>query len=98
VQIRCAADPAEQPPPIQLRGHRHRVRRLATPVEVKDRVVDALVIGPVEVAGAKPLEHIGDRVLAQQHSAKHGLFGGLVLRRLAPEILSGWWNVYPRMA
>ena len=43
MQIRGAADPAEQTPPVQLGGHRHGVGRLAAPVEVQDRVVDALV-------------------------------------------------------
>ena len=98
MQIRGAADPAEQTPPVQLRGHRHRVGRLAAAVEVQDRVVDALVGGPVEVAGPEPLEHVGDGVLAQQHPAEHGLLGGLVLRRLATEVLGGRRDVHPRMA
>ena len=93
VQIGRAADPAQQTPPVELRGHRHGVGRLATSVEVEDGVVDALMVGAVEVAGPQPLEDIGDGVLAQQHSAEHGLFGGLVLRRLAAEIFSGWWDV-----
>ena len=78
-----------RPAPVQLGGHRHRVRGLAAAVEVQDRVVDALMVGAVEVAGPQPLEHVGDGVLAQQHSAEHGLFCGLVLRRLATEVLGG---------
>ena len=93
MQIRGATDPAEQAPPIQLGGHRHRVGGLAAAVEVQDRVVDALMVGAVEVAGPEPLEHVGDGVLAQQHAAEHGLLGGLVLRRLATEVLGGRWNV-----
>ena len=82
-----------RPAPIQLGGHRHGVRRLTAAVQVQDRVVDALMVGAVEVAGPEPLEHIGDGVLAQQHAAEHGLFCGLVLRRLATEVLGGRWNV-----
>ena len=51
------------------------------------------MVGAVEVAGTEPLEHIGDGVLAQQHAAEHRLFCGLVLRRLATEVLGGRWNV-----
>jgi hypothetical protein len=45
----------------------------------------------------QPLKYVGDRILAQEHSAKHGLFCGLVLRRLAPEILRRRLDVEPRM-
>ena len=82
-----------RPAAVEFRGHGHCVCWLAATVEVKDRVVHALVIGPVEVTGPQPLEHVGDGVLAQQHSAEHGLFCGLVLRRLAPEVLGGRWDV-----
>ena len=98
VQIRCAADPSEQIPPVELRGDRHRIRRLTAAIEIQDRVVDALVVGPVEVRRPEPLEHVGDGVLAQQHPAEHGLFGRLVLRWLATEILGWRWDVHLRMA
>ena len=93
MQIRSSPDSAQQTPPVELRGHRHRVRGLAATVEVEDRVIDALVVGSVEVAGPQALEDVGDGVLTQQHSAEHGLFGGFVLRRLAAEVFGGWWDV-----
>ena len=98
MQIRCAPDAAEHTPPVQLGGHRHRVRRLAATVEIQDRVVDVLVVGAVEVSGPEPLEHVGDGILAQQHPAEHGLLGRFVLRRLATEVLGGRWDVHRRTA
>ena len=84
-----AADPAQQPAAVQLRGDRHRVGRLAAPVQIEDRVVDVLVRGAVEVAGTQPLQHVGDGVLAQQHAAEDGLLGRSVLGRLTTEVLAG---------
>ena len=89
VQIRRAADPAQQPATVQLGGHRHRVGRLPAPVEVQDGVVDVLVRRAVEVAGPQLLQHVGDRVLAQQHSAQYRLLGGQILRGLTAVVLAG---------
>ena len=89
VHVRRPADPAQQPAAVQLGGHRHRVGRLAPPVEVQDGVVDVLVRRAVEVAGPQLLQHVGDRVLAQQHPAQHRLLGREILRRLTPVVLAG---------
>ena len=83
---------------VQLRGHGHRVGGLTAPVQVQDRVVDVLMRGAVEVAGAQPLQHVGDGVLAQQHAAEDGLLGRDVLGRLPTEVLTGRRRVHPRMA
>ena len=88
VQIGRPADPAQQPAAVQLGGHRHRVGRLAPPVEIQDGVVDVLVRRAVEVAGPQPLQHVGDRVLAQQHAAQHRLLGREILRRLTAVVLA----------
>jgi hypothetical protein len=98
VQIRRAADPPQQSAAVQLRGDRHRVGRLTASVQIEDRVVDVLMRGPVEVTGTQPLEHIGDRVLAQQHAAQHRHLGRVVLRWLPPEVLTGWRDIHARMA
>ena len=98
MQIRGAADAAQQSAAVQLGGDSHRVGGLTAPVQVQDRVVDVLMRGPVEVAGAQPLQHVGDGVLAQQHAAEDGLLGRRVLRRLTAEVLTGWRGVHTRMA
>ena len=98
VQIRRSTDTPQQAAAIQFGGHRHRIGRFPAAVQVQDRVVDVLVRGPVEVARAQPLQHVGDGVLAQQHAAENRLFGGGVLRRLAAEVLGGWRDVHARMA
>ena len=90
VQVGRAADPHQLPGAGQLGRDRHRVGRLAPPVEVEDRVVDDLVGRPVEVAGPQHLDHVGDRVLGQQHAAEHGLLGLHVLRRLPVEVGRAW--------
>ena len=89
VQIGRAADPAQQVAAVQLGGDGDGVGGLAATVQIEDGVVDVLVRRPVEVAGPQALEHVGDRVLAQQHAAEYGLLCGSVLRRLATEVLSG---------
>ena len=89
VQIGRAAHPAQQPAPVQFGGDGDRVGGLTAAVEVEDRVVDELVGRAVEVAGTQSLEDVGDGVLAEQHAAEHGLFGGGVLRGLAAEVLAG---------
>ena len=71
MQIGCATDPAQQPAAVQFRGHRHRVGRLAASVQIQDGVVDVLVCGPIEVAGPQLFQHVGDRVLAEQHAAQY---------------------------
>ncbi len=98
VQIRRSTDPAQQPAAIQLCRDRHRVGRLTAAVQIQDGVIDVLVRGPVEVARAQPLQHIGDRVLAQEHAAEDRLLGGGVLRGLAAEILTGRRSVHAGMA
>ena len=98
MQIRRPADPPQQAPAIQLCGHRHRIRRLATAVQIEDRVVDVLVRRPVEVDGTQPLKHVGDGVLAQQHAAQHRHLGRVVLGRLATEVLTGCRDIDTRMA
>ncbi len=97
MQIRGAADPAQQAAAVQLGGDRHRIGRLAATVQIKDGVVDVLVRRPVEVAGAQTLEHVGDGVLAQQHAAQDGLFGRGVLGRLTTEVLTGRRDIHARM-
>jgi hypothetical protein len=86
VQVGRAADAHELPGAGQLGRNRDRVGRLAAPVEVEDRVVDDLVGRPVEVAGPQHLDHVGDRVLGQQHAAEHRLLGLHVLRWLPVEV------------
>ena len=71
VHIRRPTDPAQQPAAVQLGGHRHRVGRFPAPVQVQDGVVDVLVCGPIEVTGPQLFQHIGDRVLAEQHAAQY---------------------------
>ena len=89
VQIGRAAHSAQQSAPVQFGGDGDRVGGLTAAVEVEDRVVDELVGRAVEVAGTQSLEDVGDGVLAEQHAAEHGLFGGGVLRGLAAEVLAG---------
>ena len=96
MQVRCAADPAQHPAPVQLRGYRHCVGGLPTAVQVQNRVVDVLVRRAVEVAGPQPFQHIGNRVLAQQHPAQHRLLGGQILRWLPAEILTGRRGIHAR--
>ena len=98
VQIGRAADAAQQPAAVQLGGDGDRVGGLAAAVEIEDGVVDVLVGRTVEVAGPEALEHIGNRVLAQQHAAEDGLLGRLVLRGLTTEVLTGRRNIHARMA
>jgi hypothetical protein len=85
VDVRGPTDAGELSPLLQLGRQRHRVGRLAAPVQVEDRVVDGLVGGPVEVCSVQQLDDVGDGVLAQQHRPEHGLLGGDVLRRRAVE-------------
>ena len=89
MQVRSSTNATQQTPAVQLGSDRHRIGRLTSAVQIQDRVVDVLVRGPIEVAGAKPLQHVGDGVLAQQHPAEDGLFGRGVLRGLAAEVLAG---------
>jgi hypothetical protein len=49
----------------------------------------ALLKLPEAVAGAQPLQHVSDGVLAQQHAAQHRLLGSEILRGLTAEILGG---------
>jgi hypothetical protein len=86
VQVGRAADPHQLPGAGQLGRDGDGVGRLAAAVEIEDRVVEHLVGGPVEVAGAQHLHHVGDRVLGQQHAAEHRLLGLQVLRRLPVEL------------
>ncbi len=87
VQIRGAADAAQQPAAIELGGHGDGIRGLTAPVQVEDRVIDVLVGRTIEVAGTQPLQYVSDRVLAQQHAAEDSLLGRHVLRRLPAEVL-----------
>ncbi len=89
VQIGRSTDPAQQPAAVQFRGDRHRVGGLAPPVEIQDRVVDVLVGWTVEVTRPDALQDVGDRILAQQHSAQHRLLGRQILWRLTPVVLAG---------
>ena len=88
VQVRRAADAAELTAPAQLVGDRDRVCWLAARIQVEDRLVHELVRGPVVVDGPDDLDHVRDRVLGQQHPAKHALFGGDVVRRHALEFFA----------
>ena len=81
MQIWRPADPAEVPRVGERRGHGDRVGRLATPVQVKDRVEDRRMGRPVEVTGLEDLHDVGDGVLGQQHPAEYALLGGDVLGR-----------------
>ncbi len=85
VQVGRAADPAQLPPPLQLGRHGDRVGGLAAAVQVEHAVVDRLVRGPVEVAGAQHLDDVGDGVLRQHHAAEHALLRGEILGRLPVE-------------
>ena len=78
-----AAHLADLAAPRQLCRNGDRIRGLALPVQVEDRVVDQLVARAVEVATLDGLHDVGDGVLAHHHRAEHGLFGGDVLRRRA---------------
>ena len=98
MQIGRAADPAQQLAAVQLGGDGDGVGGLAATVQIEDGVVDVLVRRPVEITGPQALEHVGNRILAQQHSAEYGLLCGSVLRRLATEVLSGGRDVHPWMA
>ena len=69
--------------PVEFGGDSHRVGGLASTVEIQDHVIDVLVGGPVEVPGTQLFQHVGDRVLAQQHPTQHRLLGVEVLRGLA---------------
>ena len=97
MQIGRAADAAQQVAAVQLGGDGDGVSGLAATVQVEDGVVDVLVRRPVEVTGPEALEHVGDRVLAQQHATEYGLFCSGVLRGLAAEVLSRGRDVHPRM-
>ena len=85
VQVHRAADPAQRSGPLQLRGHRDRVRGLAARVQIDDRVEDERVGRLVEVCGPQRLHHVGDRILGQQHAAQHRLLRIQILRRLPVE-------------
>ena len=98
MQIRRATDALEQAPSVELGGDGDGVGRLAAPVEVQDGVVDALVRGPVEIAGPQPLEDVGDGVLREQHPAEHRLLGGHVLRGLTAVVLPRLRRIHVRMA
>src|SRR5690606_24585209 len=88
-QVGGAADALELAAAFQAGSDGDRVGGLAAAVEVEDGVVDGLVRGAVEVAGAQHLDHVGDGVLAEQHAAEHGLFCGQVVGRLTAEVLAG---------
>ncbi len=85
-EVRGAADALELAAAVEFGRHGDGVGGFAAAVEVEDRVVDGLVGGAVEIAGAQHLENVGDGVLAQQHAADDGLLGNHVLRGLATEV------------
>ena len=88
MQVGGAADASKQAAAVELGGDGDGVGGFAAAVEVEDRVVDILMGGSVEVAGAKAFQNVGDGVLAQQHAAQHRLFCGQILWWLAGEIVS----------
>ena len=98
MQIRRSTHPAQQTATIQLGGHRHRIGRLTSAVQIQDRVVDILMRGPVEVAGTQLLQHVGDGILAQEHAAEDGHLGRVVLRWLTTVVLTGCRGIHTRMA
>ncbi|BBY58390.1 hypothetical protein MSAR_15260 [Mycolicibacterium sarraceniae] len=51
--------------------------------------------GPVEIARTQALQHVGDRILGQQHPAQHRLLRGKILRRLATEVLGRRRTAHP---
>jgi len=81
VEVRRATDASELPPALQLRCHRDGIGRLASAVEVEDRLENRLVCRTVEVRAADLLDHVRDRVLRQHHAAQDALLGGDVVRR-----------------
>ena len=83
MEVRRPADLGELPRRWSSAGDRDRVGGLAATVEVDDGVEDRLVRRPVEVRAPDRLDHVGDRVLRQQHRADHALLGVVVLRRRA---------------
>ncbi len=90
MQIRGSTDALELARAFEFGGDGHRVGRFALGVEGEDRLVHGLVRRTIEVDGADLLDHVGDRVLGQQHAAEHGLLGSKVLRGGLPtEVLGG---------
>jgi hypothetical protein len=65
---------------------RHGVRGLPAPVEIDDRLVDALVGGTVEVQPPEHLDAVGDGVLGKHHPAQDGLLGDEILGRGTREV------------
>ena len=66
--------------PGELCGDRHSICGIALAVDGDDRVVDRRVCRAVEVALAKHLDDVSDRVFAEHHRAEHGLLSGNILR------------------
>ena len=86
VQVGCPADPADLAPPGELVGHGDRVRWLTTAVQVQYDLMDDLMGRAVMVVRPDDLDHVGNRVFGQQHSAEDALFRGDVVRRCPLEL------------
>ncbi len=72
----------------ELVGDRDDVGGLAPGVERDHRVEDELVLRDVEVRAANRLEHIGGRVLREQHPADRGLLGEEIVGRNSIAVLA----------
>jgi len=80
VQVGGATDPSDIARVGERGRHRDHVGRLATAVEVDDRIEDRRMHRPIEVTGANDLDDVGDRVLRQHHAAEHALLRCDILR------------------
>jgi len=93
VQIVGAAGAAQLACLDELIGDGDDVGGLAVRVQREDRLEDELVLGDVEVGALERLDHIGDGVLRQEHSAQSALLGeevvwrGALRRTLSPETI-----------
>ncbi len=65
----------------ELVGDGDDVGRLAVRVEREDRLEDELVLRDVEVGALEGLDHVGDGILREEHSAQRALLGEKVVRR-----------------
>ena len=80
-EVLGAADPHQLPGSGQLGRDGDGIGGLAAGVQIQDRVVDELMRRAVEIGRAHYLDDVGDRVLAEQHSAERRLLSWDILGR-----------------